>query len=359
MTAGQQPLRRPGEPLVALLAIAIAWIGVRALAWQSPFAPVAGGTRGGAIAGAPPGERTAAEASPPLVDRRPVPRSLAVFAAKATVERSPPRLVGGHSRFVAPSLAGAAGAPSLPIVTGTPLARLLEALPPAPPRAPSALSPSVRRWRVDSWVAWRAGGAAPPAGQGAALAYGASQAGALFRFDLTRSARRPQAYVRALHAPGRFRQTDLATGLGVRPLARVPLRLQAEARATASQDDVRLRPAVLAVSEFDPIGLPLGLRGEGYAQAGWVGGRQATAFVDGQARLDRQVVAAGGGTLRLGAGAWGGVQRAVGRLDIGPTATLDLRGGGIPARLSVDYRHRVLGSARPGSGIAVTLSTGF
>lgn len=359
MTARQHSLRRPGEPLIALLAIAFAWIAVRALAWQSPFAPPAAGTPGDANSGVAHAEPPAAEASPPF-DRAPMAHSLAATAVAATAGQNRPRLPPAAHPRVAGPFPGSIGEPSLPIAAVSPPAGVPGVAPlAAAPRAPPRHSPSVKRWRVDSWVAWRPGGAAPPGGQGAALAYGASQAGALFRFDLNRSARRPQAYLRALHAPGPLSQTDLAAGIGARPLARVPVRLQAEARATASLDDLRLRPAVLAVSEFNPIELPLGLRGEGYAQAGWVGGRQATAFVDGQARLDRQVGAAGAATLHFGAGAWGGAQRAVGRLDVGLTATLDLRGGGIPARLSVDYRHRVLGSARPGSGIAVTLSTGF
>lgn len=219
---------------------------------------------------------------------------------------------------------------------------------------------ALKRWHVDGWITWRPGGALPlDAGQPLASGYGASQAGMLARFDLEASPRRPQVYWRAVHAPGRPRQSDLAVGLSARPLAQVPVRLQAEARASRSQGGTIVRPAVLAVSEFAPLDLPLDLRAEGYAQAGWVGGHQATAFVDGQARIDREIMEAGPGKVRLGAGAWGGAQKFAGRLDVGPTVTLDLRESAMPARISIDYRHQVAGDARPGSGVAVTLSTGF
>lgn len=120
-----------------------------------------------------------------------------------------------------------------------------------------------------------------------------------------------------------------------------------------------MRPAVLAVTELAPLDLPFALRTEGYAQAGWVGGRHPTGFVDGQLRIDREVIATGPARLRLGAGAWGGAQEAAGRLDVGPSLSVDLRGSAIPARFSLDYRHRIAGNAHPERGIAVTLSTGF
>ncbi|MCH2487899.1 MAG: hypothetical protein MK010_09195, partial [Erythrobacter sp.] len=65
------------------------------------------------------------------------------------------------------------------------------------------------------------------------------------------------------------------------------------------------------------------------------------------------------GEISIGAGAWGGVQRGAGRLDIGPSASVALRLGRSPVWLSADYRFRIAGDAQPGSGAAVTLSTGF
>ena len=118
------------------------------------------------------------------------------------------------------------------------------------------------------------------------------------------------------------------------------------------------------LGELAPLDLPLGTRLEAYAQAGWVGGRDATLFADGQASLTREVdlVAKATGDamhLSLGAGAWGGAQDGAHRLDLGPTMRLDVKLGEVPARVSLDWRERVEGDAAPGSGAAVTLSTRF
>jgi hypothetical protein len=178
-------------------------------------------------------------------------------------------------------------------------------------------------------------------------------------FDLATGEHRPALHLRASYAPDRPTQQELAAGLGARLLARLPLRVMAEARATRAGGDTELRPAILAVSEFPPLRLPLGLTAEGYAQGGWVGGRYATAFADGQARVTARVAGLGSTGLRLGAGAWGGAQKFAERLDVGPTIALDTSPGGVPARLALDYRVRVAGNASPGDGIAITLSTGF
>jgi hypothetical protein len=72
-------------------------------------------------------------------------------------------------------------------------------------------------------------------------------------------------------------------------------------------------------------------------------------------------------TLVAGAGAWGGVQTvrfrdgsfALGRVDVGPTLVLRSPVASTSVELSADWRFRVAGGAFPGSGPAVTLSTGF
>jgi urocanate hydratase len=103
----------------------------------------------------------------------------------------------------------------------------------------------------------------------------------------------------------------------------------------------------------------LGLTAQGYGQAGWVGGLYATAFADGQARVTREIAGAGPARLHIGAGAWGGAQKFAERLDVGPTIGVDVDAGPVVARLAVDYRIQVAGSAAPGDGVALTLSTGF
>jgi hypothetical protein len=101
------------------------------------------------------------------------------------------------------------------------------------------------------------------------------------------------------------------------------------------------------------------MRGEGYAQAGYVGGRFATAFVDGQARIDRLVARLGKSEVRAGAGVWGGAQKHAARLDVGPSATASFRLGETQSRVALDYRVRIAGDAAPKSGPALTISAGF
>ena len=120
-----------------------------------------------------------------------------------------------------------------------------------------------------------------------------------------------------------------------------------------------LRPALLAVTEFPPLGLPLGVRAEAYVQGGYVGGHFSTAFVDGQGRIERPVLRLARTEVAAGAGAWGGAQKGASRLDIGPTAAMAFRLGEAYGRMVVDYRFRVAGEAQPKSGPALTLSVGF
>jgi hypothetical protein len=121
-----------------------------------------------------------------------------------------------------------------------------------------------------------------------------------------------------------------------------------------------VRPAAFAVTELPPARLPLGFRAELYAQAGYVGGRFATAFADGQVRVDRQVVPIGeNAELRVGGAVSGGAQKHAERLDVGPSAAVSFRLGEANSRLALDYRFRVAGDAEPRSGPALTFSAGF
>lgn len=199
-----------------------------------------------------------------------------------------------------------------------------------------------------------AGGGAPSA------AYGASQAGAVVRYRLAPSSpNRPALYARVTSGLQSPRGEEFAGGLSARPIARVPASAMVEVRATRTASGTVLRPALAVVSEVPPIKLPQGFRAEVYAQAGYVGGRFATGFVDGQGRLERRIAGAGRWELRAGAGAWGGAQKGAGRIDVGPTATLALPLGSVGSRVSADWRFRVAGNAVPTSGPAITLSAGF
>ena len=216
----------------------------------------------------------------------------------------------------------------------------------------------------DVWIFNRAGNS-PSALVAPALAtYGASQAGAVLRYALApEEAARPELYGRLVAALQVPTQQDVALGVSAQPVASLPLRFHAEARVTrqgeASQRETLVRPAVFATTGFYSDDRETGLTARGYAQAGYVGGQSATAFADAQIVGERAVARFDLGEISIGAGAWGGVQRGAGRLDIGPSASVALRLGRSPVWLSADYRFRIAGDAQPGSGAAVTLSTGF
>ncbi len=234
---------------------------------------------------------------------------------------------------------------------------------------------SSRRWSADGWLMWREGSAAPGLAAAGIPSYGTSQMGAVLRYRLTDGRKfAPAAYLRgtaALNGLGHLGgansgEKTVAFGLSVKPLMHLPLSLAVEGRIDHfSGGDTYLRPAAMVVSAIHPINLPTNSRAEIYAQLGYVGGgtagkAAATAFADGQLRVDHSLDRTGNGELRAGFGLWGGAQKGTTRLDIGPTATIALTShGSASARVAVDYRFRLMGNAAPSSGAAISLSAGF
>lgn len=389
-----RPARR-GQPLMALAVLMLAWVGARTALWAGSL-PVEEDTAQAASAPAvmptprPPrnselptrakaGEtaRPSGPAAPMLRPEQPLaaPNLIAPepTAAEPAIEPAaaapasepptavPPRIAAGHAMLY---LAGVAALP-LPqeaLAATTPPGASAPPVPYLPGSGTQAL-----RWSADGWLLWREGGNGfnlPGAGlPGASLpsgAYGSSQAGLVIRYRLApQSTLRPTLYLRGSTGLYHPRGEELAAGIALRPLRGIPVSAMAEARVTRTTTGTAIRPAVALVTELPPARLPLGLRGEAYAQAGWVGGKDHTPFIDGQARIDAPVARAGKLELRLGAGAWGGAQRGAARLDMGPSATLDLPLGPARTRLSADYRFRVAGDAAPDSGAAITFSAGF
>lgn len=355
-----------GQPLAALVLIVAAWIAVRAVMWNSglsePPAPAERPRPVATIAST----TTSTDATP----RRIAPASLAP-ALPHPARLLPARASGGadmHAGFAAPA-AGAVSHVFPTAQTDPPLSSALApALDPAEPEPsvpPPAEPPPIRherRWSADGWLMLRGGGdGSLAAGGGAPATYGASQAGAVLRYRLAPASRhRPAAYLRATAALNGSDEREAALGLSARPIAALPLVAGVEVRAAHRSGGLRLRPAVLLVSELPVLALPAALQAEAYVQAGYVGGRFATAFADGQVRLDRAVGRRGRTTLALGAAAWGGAQKGVARLDLGPTARIAVPlGQDAAARIAVDWRLRVAGDAAPSSGPALTLSAGF
>ncbi len=273
-----------------------------------------------------------------------------------------PKFLRPRSKVV-PSEAAAEHAAPLPMVHGA-----VPSEQAAVPTGQDLIPPRQPRWTADGWALVRGGGSEPALAVGAA-AYGASQAGAVLRYNLAPSSRlRPQAFVRVttpLAGRGREsgRQGEGAFGLMVRPVRRLPLAIMGEMRMQENGGNARVRPVITAVTEIPPLRLPLKAEGEVYAQAGWAGGQGATPFYDMSAVVQRCVVEPCGIQLRAGGGLWSGGQRGAVRLDFGPR--LELRGmigGGerrLGVRLSADWRFRIAGQAEPGSGPAITLAAGF
>lgn len=220
------------------------------------------------------------------------------------------------------------------------------------------------RWSFDNWLLLRTGGGAAAQAPGQA-AYGGSQTGAVVRFRLGKGdVAEPFVYLRsslAINAPGKDR--EVALGFGARPFPRVPLRILAEARLQdTSTGPARVRPVATVITELPWQALPLGFRAEIYGQAGYAGGRSSTPFFDAQAVADRPLagILPPSADLRVGAGVWAGGQKDAVRLDLGPRVSMrvDL-GDQAPTRLALDWRLRVAGNARPGSGPALTLASSF
>lgn len=378
-----------GQPLLVLLALMAGWFAVRAVLWQAPF-PVPLAQAAGAAAGAvgpavprdppaaravqasavaePPGTslpaRTPAEAAPvpaplPAEIPAPLPPPGWALAAEPDTAFAPvaPRLAGGHTLLLAAAFARLEVPPELAALL-PPGRASVAAVPAFPQLAGDTARAPAQRWSGDAWLLLRRDTTTSvTSGRGS---YGQSQLGAVLRYRLvTRSGHRPTAYVRASASLVDAREAEIALGLTGRPLPGVPVALAAEVRGARLGGDAEARPAVFAYTEFPPLKLPFGARGEAYLQGGYVGGRFATAFVDGQARIERAVARIGPAELRAGAGVWGGAQHGATRLDVGPGATVALSLGSAPLRMSADWRFRVAGEAHPHSGPALTVSTGF
>lgn len=224
---------------------------------------------------------------------------------------------------------------------------------PAPVPLPAAAAPQVRfeprppRWSASGWLSVRQGSglSAAPGGQ-----LGGSQAGFRIAY-LVVPPHRVALFGRVvtpLSGPGR----EASVGVEWQP-TRAPVRLVAEQRFAL--EGGRGGPGLGLVAGTDSR-IAGGFRLETYGQAGAVRRDRVEPYADGAARATHPIP---GTPLAIGAGAWGAAQRDAGRLDVGPSATLSLPVGGQRVRVALDWRQRVAGEARPGSGLALTLGSDF
>ena len=372
--APTQTTRRRGEPALALAVVLGGWVLARGVLLAMPgdsldAEPIAKSALiavAGNLAAQPQPQELmsvspAPTPSPFVAPPSPDPIAVPTPASVAAIQLPPPVAMPRPEPLPSPTARVAASHQLLYLAAFAQL--------PLPPEVyaarPDLAAPVSRtalqsRWSGDGWLFWRQDSGSLPVGGFAPASYGASQAGAVLRYRLLPDSRyQPLAYLRitsALASPG---QPEAAFGLGLRLIARLPVTVLAELRVTESGGRTRVRPAVAVVGGLPRQRLPLGFAGEGYGQAGYVAGPDASGFVDGQARLDRRIARLGSSELRGGGAVWGGAQRGAGRLDVGPSASIELQLGPTNARLSADWRFRVAGQAAPASGPAVTLSAGF
>jgi hypothetical protein len=200
----------------------------------------------------------------------------------------------------------------------------------------------------------RQAGRSPSNGQ-----YGGSQAGAILSYRLLAGpAPDISVYGRLSTALAPWSQQEIALGARFHPVRNLPIALHAEQRFNASSGgDSGTAFYATGGTGPDPIVEKFTL--ETYAQAGYVLGQNETYFFDGSVTLQRPIAELGPTTLSVGPGAWAGGQRQISRMDVGPRVDLRVPLGTTSARIALDWRLRVAGNARPGSGAAITVSTGF
>lgn len=231
-----------------------------------------------------------------------------------------------------------------------------QSLSPFPPRIAGPARSRRGRLSGSAWLFVRDQGGASLAGSGQ---LGGSQAGVRLSYSLgSDPAAGPALFARLSSPLEQSRGKEVAIGLDWQPSPALPLRLSAERRVGLDEGG-RDAFAVGLAGGVSDAPLPAGLRLTGYAQAGIVGARKRDAYVEGGLRVGRPVATLGETELSAGVGAWGGAQPGVERLDLGPQLELRFRAAGQPLRLNLDWRQRIAGEARPGSGPALTLAADF
>lgn len=330
-----------GRPLRFVALVAFGWASARTIMlWPEgaslPEAIEAAFPLGPAAAAAPPpagpDRPMAAQAMPPMA----IPPAAAPFMASepAAARGDPARISLAMLGLVSFGREEAMGVPP-----GT--------LPGRPPPAmlPERAQPA--RWSASAWFVTRRGAASG----GAML--GGDQAG--LRVAYHPGSGRIALFAR-LTAPLAGRGKEAAIGVDWQPTA-APVRVIAEYRA--GLDGTPGGPALGVVAGVYGVPLPLDFELDAYGQAGAVARKRIDPFADGALRVTREIARAGDARLDVGAGAWGAVQREAARLDIGPSAIATVPLGERAIRVAIDWRERVAGDARPGSGPALSLGADF
>lgn len=328
-------------PVAFLFAVAIGWAGVRAVMLcperRSPERPLR-------IAWQPPLAPSATDSIVRQVNKpAPVHQRLALKPARSvtSVHDAPaPRPQPKAVLLIASSVGRPRPVPQISVSPIYPPVR--------------SDMPPVRISRL-SFSAWgilrgRSGPGLASAGQ-----LGGSQAGLRARYDLG------NGLTTALRISGPLRSRlgkEAALALDWRPVRQVPVTFTIERRVGLDRGG---RDAFAAgiFGGVDAVALPLNMRLDGYAQAGLVGLRRRDGYIDGALRLERTLAGAGRLRLGIGGGAWGGAQPGASRLDLGPQLIAHFPVGNAGLRIGAEWRARVAGQARPGSGPALSIGADF
>jgi len=245
----------------------------------------------------------------------------------------------------------------LPQLDDWPLSRMAStagASAPAPtsatPGVPPPLQPNkLDRLQLSSWAHLR-GNPVSTGSLAAGGTLGGSQAGArlLYNFD-----RRLALSLRSSSPIGGSRGGEVAAGVRVTPFPSIPVSLTAERRKAIGRFSTGRNDFAMFL-EGGVYQKPIGwnFRLDGYAQAGVVGLQTRDLFADGGFTLMRPLY----GRFSIGAGAWGGYQPGLYRVDAGPRLSYRVRPN---IRVDMDYRQRLAGAAEPRSGPAITLAADF
>jgi hypothetical protein len=336
-----------GRPLRFLALVMLGWVGARvAILWPQTgslpaaievLVPLAEASRSAPVAAVRlPMAGAAVERARATHTAVPHPQRLRPGAAMPGPAADPARIqmaLLGLIQYGAPQFPGAS----------------IAALPMA--AQPVTIAPMPPRWSASAWLVARPGtglGAAPGASQ-----LGGSQAGLRVSYLLLPE-RRVAAFARVA-APLAGKGAEAAAGLEWQPM-RAPVRLVAEQRF--GLDGTHGGTGLGVIAGIDAR-VPADFRLEAYGQAGAIRRARIEPYADGAARATRVVAEGDGVRLSLGAGAWGAAQRDAQRLDLGPSATLGVPIGRQKVRLALDWRQRVAGDARPGSGPALTIGSDF
>lgn len=289
--------------------------------------------------------------SDPVLGTKQLPQRKAIAFSKASAR--PSRTVPKTLEIIRPPLPHHAPKQrnvAAPITTITPLLG-------RPPEAqifsgaPSlARDPPIPKMIASIWLLarpdWAAGGSAPSGFNSLA----GSQIGGRVLIPLRAGDDKLRLSLRAAMPLSSVKGLEGAAGFSLRPSHRLSLELIVEERFMLDRP-THPSPAVLVVGGFQNAQLPLNLRAEGYLQAGGVQRGHMIGFADGRLTIKAAVTE----TTRVGMGAWVAVQDRVGRVDMGPSISLSYD----TLQLSADWRFRLVGQSRPGSGPAITLGKDF